>query len=117
LFWYLQRDFLSLIREFSGGKLKQKGFFHSVGISDCGVNRGVISIDQAIPECPTYTVTLPLQHPFFLLTSANTQTKPDNESLWGAYFSPKGPMFFISVVFTPFPPTTTTVFGSYLSSL
>jgi hypothetical protein len=29
LFWYLQRDFLSLIREFSGGKLKQKGFFHS----------------------------------------------------------------------------------------
>jgi hypothetical protein len=30
LFWYLQRDFLSLIREFSGGKLKQKGFFHSV---------------------------------------------------------------------------------------
>jgi hypothetical protein len=30
LFWFLQRDFLSLIREFSGGKLKQKGFFHSV---------------------------------------------------------------------------------------
>ncbi len=30
MFWYLQRDFLSLIREFSGGKLKQKGFFHSV---------------------------------------------------------------------------------------
>ncbi len=30
LFWYLQRDFLSLTREFSGGKLKQKGFFHSV---------------------------------------------------------------------------------------
>jgi hypothetical protein len=29
-FWYLQRDFLSLIREFSVGKLKQKGFFHSV---------------------------------------------------------------------------------------
>ncbi len=27
---YLQRDFLFLIREFSGGKLKQKGFFHSV---------------------------------------------------------------------------------------
>jgi hypothetical protein len=27
---YRQRDFLSLIREFSGGKLKQKGFFHSV---------------------------------------------------------------------------------------
>jgi hypothetical protein len=32
LFWYLQRDFLSLIREFSGGKLKQKGFFHSAGM-------------------------------------------------------------------------------------
>ncbi len=31
LFWYLQRDFLSLIREFFGEKLKQKGFFHSVG--------------------------------------------------------------------------------------
>ncbi len=30
MFWCLQRDFLSLIREFSGGKLKQKGFFHSV---------------------------------------------------------------------------------------
>jgi hypothetical protein len=30
LFWYLQRDFLSLIREFSGGKLTQKGFFHSL---------------------------------------------------------------------------------------
>jgi hypothetical protein len=30
LFWFLQRDFLSLIQEFSGGKLKQKGFFHSV---------------------------------------------------------------------------------------
>jgi len=29
LFWYLQREFLSLMREFSGGKLKQKGFFHS----------------------------------------------------------------------------------------
>ncbi len=27
LFWYPQRDFLSLILEFSGGKLKQKGFF------------------------------------------------------------------------------------------
>jgi hypothetical protein len=31
LFWYQKRDFLSLIREFSGGKLKQKGFFHSAG--------------------------------------------------------------------------------------
>ncbi len=30
MFWYLQWDFLSLIREYSGGKLKQKGFFHSV---------------------------------------------------------------------------------------
>jgi hypothetical protein len=30
LFWYLQQDFLFLIPEFSGGKLKQKGFFHSV---------------------------------------------------------------------------------------
>ncbi len=30
MFWYQQRDFLSLLREFSGGKLKQKGFFHSV---------------------------------------------------------------------------------------
>jgi hypothetical protein len=30
LFWYRQQDFLSLIREFSGRKLKQKGFFHSV---------------------------------------------------------------------------------------
>jgi hypothetical protein len=30
LFWYLQRDFLFLIREFSGRKLQQKGFFHSV---------------------------------------------------------------------------------------
>jgi hypothetical protein len=28
LSWYRQLDFLSLIREFSGGKLKQKGFFH-----------------------------------------------------------------------------------------
>jgi hypothetical protein len=30
LFRYLQHEFLSLMREFSGGKLKQKGFFHSV---------------------------------------------------------------------------------------
>jgi hypothetical protein len=30
LFWYLQREFLSLMREFSGGKLKQKDLFHSV---------------------------------------------------------------------------------------
>ena len=30
LFWYRQQDFFSLIEEFSGGKLKQKGFFHSV---------------------------------------------------------------------------------------
>ncbi len=29
MFWYLQREFLSIMREFSGGKLKQKGFFHS----------------------------------------------------------------------------------------
>ncbi len=36
MFWYLQRDFLSLVREFSGGKLKQKGFFHSVWYwTDC----------------------------------------------------------------------------------
>jgi hypothetical protein len=28
LFWYLQRDFLFLLWELSGGKLKQKGFFH-----------------------------------------------------------------------------------------
>ncbi len=32
LFRYLQREFLSLMREFSGGKLKQKGFFHSVAL-------------------------------------------------------------------------------------
>jgi hypothetical protein len=31
LFWYLQREFLFLMREFSGWKLKQKGFFHSAG--------------------------------------------------------------------------------------
>ncbi len=30
LFWYRQQDFLSLLREFSDRKLKQKGFFHSV---------------------------------------------------------------------------------------
>jgi hypothetical protein len=29
--WYQQLDFQSLAMEFSGGKLKQKGFFHSVG--------------------------------------------------------------------------------------
>jgi hypothetical protein len=28
--WYQQLDFQSLPMEFSGGKLKQKGFFHSV---------------------------------------------------------------------------------------
>ncbi len=28
--WYQQRDYQSLVREFSDGKLKQKGFFHSV---------------------------------------------------------------------------------------
>jgi hypothetical protein len=28
--WYQQLDFQSLAMEFSGGKLKQKGFFHSV---------------------------------------------------------------------------------------
>ncbi len=33
LFWYLQREFLSLMREFFGGKLKQKGFFHSAPAS------------------------------------------------------------------------------------
>ncbi len=27
--WYQQRDFQSLVMQFSGGKLKQKGFFHS----------------------------------------------------------------------------------------
>jgi hypothetical protein len=32
-FWYQQRDFLSLTQEFSGGKLKQKGFFHSVNLT------------------------------------------------------------------------------------
>jgi hypothetical protein len=36
LFWYRQRDFLSLISEFSYGKLKQKGFFHSVGLNRNG---------------------------------------------------------------------------------
>jgi hypothetical protein len=30
IFWYQQRDFQSLVMEFSDGKLKQKGFFHSV---------------------------------------------------------------------------------------
>jgi len=39
LFWYLQREFLSLMREFSGGKLKQKGFFHSVAAA-VGIDRG-----------------------------------------------------------------------------
>ncbi len=50
MFWYLQREFLSFMREFSGGKLKQKGFFHSafsfttaytslVGVSDMHMNR------------------------------------------------------------------------------
>jgi hypothetical protein len=28
--WYQQRDCQSLVKEFSEGKLKQKGFFHSV---------------------------------------------------------------------------------------
>jgi hypothetical protein len=36
LFWYRQRDFLFLIQKFSGGKLKQKGFFHSVVTSRLG---------------------------------------------------------------------------------
>ncbi len=41
LFQYQQLDFLSLIREFSGGKLKQKGFFHSVWIHlDPSLNGG-----------------------------------------------------------------------------
>jgi hypothetical protein len=30
IFWYQQRDCQSLVMEFSDGKLKQKGFFHSV---------------------------------------------------------------------------------------
>ncbi len=29
LFLYRQRDFMSLIRELSDGKIKQKGFFHN----------------------------------------------------------------------------------------
>jgi hypothetical protein len=32
--WYQQLDFQSLEMEFSGGKLKQKGFFHSVVSSE-----------------------------------------------------------------------------------
>ncbi len=36
MFWYLQWDFLSLIREFSGRKLKQKDFFHSVAAAQWG---------------------------------------------------------------------------------
>jgi hypothetical protein len=28
--WYQQRDYQSLVMEFSGGKLKPKGFIHSV---------------------------------------------------------------------------------------
>jgi hypothetical protein len=30
--WYKQLDFQSLAMEFSGGKPKQKGFFHSVEV-------------------------------------------------------------------------------------
>ena len=33
-FWYQQRDFQSLVMEFSDGKPKQKGFFHSVVLFD-----------------------------------------------------------------------------------
>jgi hypothetical protein len=38
MFRYQRRDFLSLIMKFSDGKLKQKGFFHSVQYSSlqCG---------------------------------------------------------------------------------
>jgi len=32
--WYQQLDFQSLAMEFSGGKLKQKGFFHSASYKD-----------------------------------------------------------------------------------
>jgi hypothetical protein len=35
LFWYQQQDFLTFTREFSEGKLKQKGFFHSVKHTNC----------------------------------------------------------------------------------
>jgi hypothetical protein len=38
--WYQQQDFQSLVKEFSDGKLKQKGFFHSVGrvpVTQCSI--------------------------------------------------------------------------------
>jgi hypothetical protein len=44
LFWYLLRDFWSLIREFSGGKLKQKGFFHSARPAHCSFADNSINI-------------------------------------------------------------------------
>jgi hypothetical protein len=44
LFWYLQREFLSLMREFSGGKLKQKGFFHSAGKYDGQIHFSGIAV-------------------------------------------------------------------------
>jgi hypothetical protein len=34
--WYQQLDFQSLAMEFSGGKLKQKGFFHGVYSTEYG---------------------------------------------------------------------------------
>jgi hypothetical protein len=40
MFRYRQQGFMFLIIEFSDGKLKQKGFFHSVGLIRGSVIRG-----------------------------------------------------------------------------
>jgi hypothetical protein len=87
LFWYLQRDFLSLIREFSGGKLKPKGFFHSVSadvfwlISDLVWIReqmGHVFIednDFLFCSLSFYAIVAPLSlHPPHILPNANLLT-------------------------------------------
>ncbi len=93
------------------GRLERKPAMHSVYSVGRWVSQTVeltvVWSVQTIPECPTYTVTLPLplQHLFFLLSSANTQTKPDNESLWGGILFSNGANIFYFCRLYPFPPS------------
>jgi hypothetical protein len=69
LFWYLQRNFLSLIQEFSGGKLKQKGFFHSVFIKTAtGFKNKIASIITARDQYLTLAM-FPIPLSFSLFTT------------------------------------------------
>ncbi len=56
--WYQQRDCQSLAMEFSGGKLKQKGFFHSVIILNFILNVATASAPEIYAgqkSCNQYT--------------------------------------------------------------